>query len=65
MPGADRGLSGNTWDGIIISKDGVHPSGGKSNIYDDTNLKASGYALRNRVNFLTYRQLYFGVFETK
>ena len=53
---------GNTWDGTIISKDGVHPSGGKTNIYDESNLKNCGYGLRNWVNFLVYRQLYFEVF---
>jgi lysophospholipase L1-like esterase len=52
---------GNTWDGTIISGDGVHPSGGKSNDYSDANLKNCGYALRNWVNFLVYRQLYFHV----
>ena len=56
---------GKTWDGTIISKDGVHPSGGKSNLYDEENLKTCGYALRNWVNFLVYRQLYFGVFEAE
>jgi lysophospholipase L1-like esterase len=56
---------GKTWHGTIISKDGVHPSGGKSNIYDETNLKDCGDALRNWVNFLTYRQLYFGSFDAK
>ena len=50
-----------SWDGTVISKDGVHPSGGKSNIYTDENLKVCGYALRNWVNFLVLRQLYFRV----
>jgi len=54
---------GKTWDGTIISKDGVHPSGGKTDLYDEPNLKDCGYALRNWVNFLAYRQLYFGVFH--
>jgi len=49
----------STWDGTIISKDGVHPSGGKSNDYSEGNLNNCGYALRNWVNFLVYRQLYF------
>jgi hypothetical protein len=53
---------GNSWDGTIISADGVHPSGGESNNYSDENLKQCGYALRNWVNFLVYRQLYFHVF---
>jgi len=54
---------GNSWDGTIISKDGVHPSGGKSNVYDEANLKNCGYALRNWVNFLVYRQVYYEVLE--
>ncbi len=54
-----------TWDGTLISEDGVHPSGGETNVYDEENLKASGYALRNWVNFLTFRQVYFGVYETR
>ncbi len=46
------------WDGTIISKDGVHPSGGKSNIYTEENMKDCGYALRNWINFLVLRQIY-------
>jgi hypothetical protein len=52
-----------TWDGTIISKDGVHPSGGKTNVYTADNMKNSGYALRNWVNFLVLRQLHFRVFN--
>ena len=52
-----------TWDGTLISNDGVHPSGGKSNDYSFENLKTSGYALRNWMNFLTYRQVYFRILE--
>ena len=52
---------GGTWDGTIISKDGVHPTGGKTNVYTDQNMKVCGYALRNWVNFLTVRELYFHV----
>ena len=52
-----------SWDGTIISRDGVHPSGGKSNDYSEANLQSCGYALRNWVNFLVYRQLYFRVFN--
>lgn len=54
---------GTTWDGTVISKDGVHPSGGKTNLYTPGNLRESGYALRNWVNFLTLRELVFKVFE--
>lgn len=49
---------GKTWDGTLISKDGVHPSGGKSNLYDEENLKNCGYALRNWLNFLMIRRLH-------
>ena len=51
----------DSWDGTVISGDGVHPSGGKSNDYSEENLNNCGYALRNWVNFLVYRQLYFRV----
>ena len=50
------------WDGTLISKDGVHPSGGKTNVYTPENLKTSGYALRNWLNFLVIRQLATEVF---
>lgn len=56
---------GDSWDGTIISGDGVHPSGGKSNDYSEANLKNCGYAVRNWVNFLVYRQLYFEVLAAK
>ncbi|MHC4250169.1 MAG: GDSL-type esterase/lipase family protein [Planctomycetota bacterium] len=46
------------WDGTLISKDGVHPSGGKSNIYTEANLRVSGYALRNWVTFMKLREVH-------
>ena len=52
---------GDAWDGTLISKDGVHPTAGKTQIYSPENLKASGYALRNWLNFRAFRQLYFRV----
>jgi len=52
---------GDSWDGTVISKDGVHPSGGKSNVYTVENMKNCGYALRNWANFLALRQIYFRV----
>jgi lysophospholipase L1-like esterase len=52
---------GDAWQGTLISKDGVHPTGGKTQVYDEENLKKSGYALRNWVNFLMYRKLYFKI----
>lgn len=54
---------GNSWDGVLIGKDGVHPTGGKSHVFTDENLNVCGYALRNWVNFLVYRKVYFNVLE--
>ncbi len=54
-----------SWDGTLISKDGVHPSGGKTNIYAEANLKDCGYALRNWLNFLAVREVYFRVLHPK
>ncbi len=52
---------GDTWDGTVISRDGVHPTGGKSNVYTAENLADCGYALRNWCNFMALRQVYFRV----
>jgi hypothetical protein len=41
---------GNAWDGTLVSKDGVHPSSGKNEVFDDENLAKCGYALRNFLN---------------
>jgi lysophospholipase L1-like esterase len=49
------------WDGTLISQDGVHPSGGGSQDMSKENLAKSGYALRNYVTFLVYREVYFKV----
>ncbi|MEX2215804.1 MAG: SGNH/GDSL hydrolase family protein [Phycisphaeraceae bacterium] len=45
----------------LMSKDGIHPSGGKYTDYSDDNLSKSGYALRNWMNFLMVREIYFRV----
>ena len=55
---------GNAWDGTLVSKDGVHPSSGKNEVFDDENLAKSGYALRNFLNFMLVRELYFRVLST-
>jgi len=52
---------GDSWDGTVISADGVHPSAGKTNVYTEENMKNCGYALRNWVNFLAFREVYFRV----
>ncbi len=54
---------GTTWQKTLISADGVHPTGGKSQDYSPENLKSCGYALRNWINFQAYRQLYFKILE--
>jgi lysophospholipase L1-like esterase len=51
----------NDWDGRLISKDGVHPSGGKSQDWSDANLSNCGYALRNQLCFMKLRDVYFKV----
>ncbi|NQT93058.1 MAG: SGNH/GDSL hydrolase family protein [Lentisphaerae bacterium] len=54
---------GTSWDGTLVSPDGVHPSGGKVIDYSEENLKESGYALRTWLNFLMFRQIYFRILE--
>ncbi|WP_166831939.1 GDSL-type esterase/lipase family protein [Thalassoroseus pseudoceratinae] len=54
-----------SWQDTLISKDGVHPTGGKTNIYTTENLKNSGYALRNWLNFQAVRDVYFHVLHAK
>jgi lysophospholipase L1-like esterase len=56
---------GQTWDKTLISADGVHPSAGKTNDYTADNLKNDGYALRNWVTFLKFREVYFHVLSEK
>ena len=48
-------------DETLMHNDGLHPSGGKTNVFTEENLKQSGYALRNWLNFLVYREIYFRV----
>jgi lysophospholipase L1-like esterase len=54
---------GDSWQGTILDTDGVHPTGGMTNVYTQDNMKNCGYALRNWVNFLAYRQVYFQVLD--
>lgn len=56
---------GDTWDKTLISDDGVHPSAHKTNDYSEENLAKDGYALRNWVTFLKYREVYFHVLADK
>jgi lysophospholipase L1-like esterase len=52
---------GTSWQGTLIAKDGVHPTAGKTNVYTLENRKNCGYALRNWLNFLAVREVYFRV----
>ena len=45
---------GTAWNGTLLGKDDVHPSGGANFDFSESNLKACGYALRN---YLTCRAL--------
>jgi len=36
-------------------------SGGKTNVYTEENMKTCGYALRNWIDFLAVREVYFRV----
>jgi len=56
---------GNTWDKTLISADGVHPSASKTNVYTAENLQSDGYALRNWVTLLKFREGYFHVLAKK
>ncbi len=51
--------------GTLMQNDGVHPSAGKTNVFNDTNLSDSGYALRNWMNFLAYREVYFRILHPR
>ncbi|MHB8861705.1 MAG: GDSL-type esterase/lipase family protein [Pirellulaceae bacterium] len=50
-----------SWDGTLISEDGVHPTAGQTHVYTAENLRNSGYALRNWLNFQMVREIYFRV----
>ena len=45
---------GTAWNGTLLGKDDVHPSGGANFDFSESNLKSCGYALRN---YLTCRAL--------
>ena len=51
------------WYGTLIEKDGVHPRAikKKNHVFTKDNLIASGFALRNYVTFLKFREVYFKV----
>ncbi len=52
-----------TWQGTLISDDGVHPTAGETHVYAEENLRSNGYALRNWLSFLMVREVYFRVLQ--
>lgn len=40
---------GTAWDGTLLGKGDVHPTGGENHVFTEDNLKKCGYALRNYV----------------
>jgi lysophospholipase L1-like esterase len=49
------------WLGTLIDADGVHPTAGATENWGADNLLKSGYALRNYLTFLAFREVYFRV----
>lgn len=45
------------WNGTLLGKDDVHPTGGDNFNFSDDNLKKCGYALRNYVTLKVMRQV--------
>lgn len=56
---------GDSWEGTLISTDGVHPTGGETHVFTAENLKQCGYALRNWMTFLKMREIYFRVLHAR
>jgi lysophospholipase L1-like esterase len=56
-----RRQPGQAWDGTLIDKDGVHPTGNDNGNFSEANLSVSGYALRTWLNFRVVRELYFRI----
>jgi len=48
---------GNAWDGTLLGKGDVHPTGGDNFTFTDDNLKKCGYALRNFVTLKVMQQV--------
>lgn len=49
------------WDGTLIGEDGVHPTSGQNHVLTPENFAKSGFAVRNYVTFLKFREVYFMV----
>ena len=48
---------GTSWNGTLLGKDDVHPSGGNNFDFSEGNLKVCGYALRNYLTCRALRQV--------
>jgi lysophospholipase L1-like esterase len=48
---------GTDWNGTLLGKGDVHPSGGDNFKFDEANLKTCGYALRNFVTLKVMQQV--------
>lgn len=48
---------GTAWDGTLLGKGDVHPTGGKNLDFSEANLKVCGYALRNYVTLVAMKDV--------
>ncbi len=53
---------GDSWNGTLLGKNDVHPTGGKNLDFSDDNLKNCGYALRNYVTLQVMEEVVAKVF---
>jgi len=53
---------GESWNGTLLGKNDVHPTGGKNLDFSDDNLKNCGYALRNYVTLQVMEEVVAKVF---
>lgn len=54
---------GTAWDGTLLGKGDVHPTGGENHVFTDENLKKCGYALRNYVTLKAMNDVIEKCFE--
>ncbi|MBI3828274.1 MAG: SGNH/GDSL hydrolase family protein [Planctomycetes bacterium] len=48
---------GEAWNGTLLGKGDVHPTGGESQVFTEDNLKKCGYALRNYVTLVALKDV--------
>lgn len=54
---------GTAWDGTLLGKGDVHPTGGENHVFTEENLKKCGYALRNYVTLKAMNDVIEKCFE--